>query len=403
MSNDISSGSDGSERAWEPIASNDDVSRARQTSERVERGVRKEDVDQLVNQILADKSMNMSMVPDAVERVVYQSTIKLTFNIFYKGLASLDGFGIVTAAHTSSKSACRELHLERHFFGLLDSNDTASSWRSFQSNIDPKPLQDLAETLLKNKAINQKLLPDGVERQLYMNCLKIIFWILDLVASSVKVNFCGHTLSMDVSPLGTKRGGLLANAANAVRPKRQQQDDCDDLVNPQTIQDFSANVASLLEMDGTSPWDDPTNASNNRQRGMVQDGFKWMMKSSWSKMHSDMIQSLSKSLYGLVLAIVNDLLNSTSIDILSDRISLRVSTKKTSPNNHNSNKSKSKTSSSTTSSSSSSSSSLLPSPWQIHNGLACMGFDQERELWKQRMQEMTPKQRAILLADLQHQ
>ena len=175
----------------------------------VERGVRKEDVAALVAVITSDDNMRLPMIPDPVAKIIYTSAIKLSFNVFYKSLANLDGLDIVTSSSNSSNM--RELRLDRLTRGgSQGGNSTISDqqtqkarqqqWKSFQSTMDPKPLEALADSLLQNEAVNLTVVPDAVEKQVYVNSLKIIFWIIHLISSTVKITFCGHALSLEFAP-----------------------------------------------------------------------------------------------------------------------------------------------------------------------------------------------------------
>jgi len=46
----------------------------------------------------------------------------------------------------------------------------------------------------------QGWIPDAVERQLYLNVLRLLFTVLDDVLSSVRLNILGHTLALDWRP-----------------------------------------------------------------------------------------------------------------------------------------------------------------------------------------------------------
>ena len=65
----------------------------------VQRGVRQEDVTALVSAITSDDSMRLPMIPDPVAKMIYTSALKLSFNVFYKSLANLDGMDLVRLIH----------------------------------------------------------------------------------------------------------------------------------------------------------------------------------------------------------------------------------------------------------------------------------------------------------------
>jgi hypothetical protein len=61
-------------------------------------------------------------------------------------------------------------------------------------NVNEEILETTAKRLLKNPAVNQRLLPDKIEKKLYLNCLKLVFYILDALSSSFRITVCGNFL-----------------------------------------------------------------------------------------------------------------------------------------------------------------------------------------------------------------
>jgi hypothetical protein len=47
----------------------------------------------------------------------------------------------------------------------------------------------MADELLKNQSINQWWIPDAIERQVYVNCLKLVFCLLDKVADTLSIRW----------------------------------------------------------------------------------------------------------------------------------------------------------------------------------------------------------------------
>jgi hypothetical protein len=62
-----------------------------------------------------------------------------------------------------------------------------------QGKIDQEGLVAMADALLKNKSINQWWIPDSVERQVYVNCLKLVFCLLDKVADTLSIRWVSFT------------------------------------------------------------------------------------------------------------------------------------------------------------------------------------------------------------------
>jgi hypothetical protein len=57
--------------------------------------VLEEDVDALVTEILLDPTINIAIVPNAIERRIYKPAIQLTLNFVYQLLFRLDGLGLL--------------------------------------------------------------------------------------------------------------------------------------------------------------------------------------------------------------------------------------------------------------------------------------------------------------------
>ena len=62
----------------------------------------------------------------------------------------------------------------------------------------------MANELLKNKQINECWLSDVMENQIYFNCLRIIFTIINRVVDSMAFHLCGH-IQISVLSQSTKR------------------------------------------------------------------------------------------------------------------------------------------------------------------------------------------------------
>ena len=72
--------------------------------------------------------------------------------------------------------------------GLKFSHDTGS--------LNEEALDELTHQLLANKNINQWIIPDFIERDIYKNCLRLVFRLIDKVANTISIRLCGHELSL---------------------------------------------------------------------------------------------------------------------------------------------------------------------------------------------------------------
>jgi hypothetical protein len=60
-----------------------------------------------------------------------------------------------------------------------------------------KILGAVADRLLENPAINLRLLPDAIERQIFVNCLIVIFRVLAYIGNSFRITICGHDIGLE--------------------------------------------------------------------------------------------------------------------------------------------------------------------------------------------------------------
>jgi hypothetical protein len=220
-------------------------------------GISEQDVNDFVDSVLNDSSINMAAIPDVVERAIYKSTVTMTANLLYQAIGQIHGirlFGhdLILRRETSlTKNAAMD---GQHF------------------GIDEKILEQVADRLMKNNAVNQALVPDTVERQLYINCLKLIIHLLDSIAASLCITFCGHDLRLHFEP--SKKRMLAASSTTKLNTKELQE------------------IA---------------------RKAVDSDGI-----------YGEFQVQLQASLYGLVLGLIDDLLANTEIAMLSDRIEIDI-------------------------------------------------------------------------------
>ncbi|KAI2492416.1 hypothetical protein MHU86_22155 [Fragilaria crotonensis] len=220
-------------------------------------GISEKDVNDFVDSVLTDSSINMSGIPDVVERSIYAATVTMTANLLYRAIAELHGIQLFG----------HELILKRQ---MSSTGKVVIDGDHF--GIDEEILEQVADRLLMNSSVNQTLVPDVVERQLYINCLKLIFHMLDSIAYSLRITFCGHDLRLHFEP--SKKPLAPKSSTTRVSSK------------------------DLLEV---------------ARRAVNPDGV-----------YGDFQVQLLASLYGLVLGLVDDLLANTEIDMLSDKIKIDI-------------------------------------------------------------------------------
>lgn len=220
-------------------------------------GVSEKDVDDFVDAVLADPSINMSAIPDSVEREIYKAAVSMTCNVIYETLSTIQG----------TEFFAHELKLRRR-------HSKRASYDEDHTGIDDAVLEKICDRLLANSSINQTMVPDSVERQLYINCLKIIFHLLDTMATTFCLTMCGHDLKLHFEP--SKRKDLSM------------------VVSSETMVDVAELQALAREEIGSTG------------------------------LYAEFQAQLLASLYGLVVGVVDDLLANTEIKVLSDRVGIDI-------------------------------------------------------------------------------
>jgi hypothetical protein len=231
----------------------------------------------LVQEMLDDPSINLTLLLTAIKAQMYKSTIKLTLNLVYSLLGSLDGMPLL--AH--------ELKLSRTTASSGKLLKTTKQLMEDSKQINDKVLELVADRLLANPTINSSLVPDAVERQIYINCLKVVFRLLEILSNSFRVTICGHDFRLALEPAQLERSAMAASSSLS-------------LVNLRLVADFAREAG--IDEDST-------------------EGFGW-----WDRLwiRRKIMAHHNTVLYGLVLGILDDIMANTKIQILSDDIVMDI-------------------------------------------------------------------------------
>jgi len=274
-------------------------------------GVSDEDVDALVEIILEDPSINIQLIPDAVEAIVYKSAVKLTLNLFYKLLHELDDLPLLShqiqvARLMEEEEEESDKEEKRSWFSSLFASEQKSSEimkkkkKKYQriveaaamkrSAVNDDLLDTVAARLLENHAVNNAYIPDIVEKNLYQSCLKVVFHTVQILSHTFRINFCGHDICLVIKPAALEKSLLTASSSVSTtrdgkpRPKSQWMASEIDL---KLLEDFALKAGidndSYLNAEHLSWWD-----------------------RFWLRRRRKMIAKLQSSLYALMLGIADD-------------------------------------------------------------------------------------------------
>jgi hypothetical protein len=138
-------------------------------------------------------------------------------------------------------------------------------------------LEQVADRLLADPTTRSKLVPDAVERQIYINCLNVSFCVLQLLANSFRIHVCGHDLQLTLEPSMFKKSALAISSSLSQ-------------IDTELMQDF-AQQAGVQEITTTA-------------------NMGW-----WDQLwvHKEFTAHLHASLFGMILGIVDDILANTQI------------------------------------------------------------------------------------------
>jgi hypothetical protein len=154
-------------------------------------GVSERDVDDLVDEIMKDPNVNMKLLPDAIERRLYKSTIQITFNTFYELLSLLDGLHFLS--HQVKIKRVAAVGDDHHKI-------IANKLVEKAEEVNVKILEEVADKMLQNPAVNLSFVPDVIERAVYSRCMIVIFRVLTVLFSSFKITVCGHDFGLSLEP-----------------------------------------------------------------------------------------------------------------------------------------------------------------------------------------------------------
>ncbi|KAL3915031.1 MAG: hypothetical protein SGILL_005835, partial [Bacillariaceae sp.] len=243
-------------------------------------GVCVQDVEELVKQCIQDPNINIGSIPDWLEAQIYRATIQLTLNSVYRALHGMEGNQIFGHQVEIRRISRRKTRIQSDLYKIHQMSDAQE-----------EVLEKVANNLLANKDINQPLIPDFLERRIYANCLKIVFRVLDLVAVSFRITLCGHDLHISLQP--STRADLQQAAMQRV-------------ANSQSTKMSSVDFQHMMQV--------------ARDMGRQAERKRWFWQRWLSPANNDFVAQLHASVYCLILGVMDDLLENTEIQILSDRI-----------------------------------------------------------------------------------
>lgn len=67
------------------------------------------------------------------------------------------------------------------------------------SSVSIDAVDALVNDFMKDNKINNPMIPDFIEKQIYTNCIKLVLGVLDQSLKTVNIEFLGHKLTLKLS------------------------------------------------------------------------------------------------------------------------------------------------------------------------------------------------------------
>ena len=169
-------------------------------------------------------------------------------------------------------------------------------------DVNVQALENVADRLLENPAVNLSFIPDSIERQVYSRCLIVIFRVLTILSSSLRITVAKHDFGLSLQPTVFEKAAM--NAATTT-----------------SYNSSSSSSMSRIDIDKLQRHAESCGVPNEHDYAKMTEGW-----SVWDRLwnRKQFMVHLHTILYSLVLGILDDLFANTQIHVLSDVITLDV-------------------------------------------------------------------------------
>ena len=66
--------------------------------------------------------------------------------------------------------------------------------------VSKKKIEEMVDNLLKNQVVNNRFLPDVVERQIYINAIEMTLGLLETATANLEIHFLGYRARLVIDP-----------------------------------------------------------------------------------------------------------------------------------------------------------------------------------------------------------
>ena len=140
-------------------------------------------LDLFVEKMLGDRNLNITWLPDKVERQIYKFIVEKVVNKYFDCLAGFDGSTIF--GH----------HVELQ---LIEGNNALIG-----RPISAKNLNVIVERLMKNKSVEIAWLPFHLQRDLFFHVVYLMLTIISLFVGTSECDIIGHRIGVSIDHVHT--------------------------------------------------------------------------------------------------------------------------------------------------------------------------------------------------------
>jgi hypothetical protein len=144
---------------------------------------RSEILDIFVEKMLGDKNLNITWLPDKLERQIYKFIVEQVVNKYFDCITGLDGASLF--GH----------HIELE---LIKGNNTLIG-----KPISAKNLNIIVERLMKNKSVEITWLPFHLQRDLFFHVVYLMLSIVSLFVGTSECDIIGHRIGVTIDHVHT--------------------------------------------------------------------------------------------------------------------------------------------------------------------------------------------------------
>lgn len=148
----------------------------------------------LVDSLMQQELLNLSWLPDMIEKNIYFCIILITFHILQ-----------IIASATVINMAGHSLHLRFGpngvGFNKFNNNGIETKFQSIlESDISQRNIDSLVDAMIANKELNSSLIPDFIEKNIYKSIYSLVLCLVDELFYDLHIDIMGNVINIRLTP-----------------------------------------------------------------------------------------------------------------------------------------------------------------------------------------------------------